>query len=103
MCDLDVPLNGSLLHASTLCILTIPLDDDLQWSRKDEQEEVQDDGEDDQEKIQEDGQGEDEEGGEASLAGLQPGLGRLPGWPHARVSRPLARTRPAPRPAACQI
>ena len=74
MCDFDIPLNGLLLHAGTLCILRIHLDDDLQWSREDEQEEVQDDGEDDQEKIQEDGQG-DEEGGGDRLAGPQHGLG----------------------------
>ena len=46
MCDLDLPLNGLLLHAGTLCILRIHPDDDPQWSR----EEVQDDGEGDQEK-----------------------------------------------------
>ena len=84
MCDFDIPLNGLLLHAGTLCILRIHLDDDIQWSR-------------------EDGQGEDEEGGGASLAGLQPGLGQLPGRPQARdrrpPGRPPARPRPAPRPA----
>ena len=65
MCDFDTPLNGLLLHVGTLCILRIHLDDNLQWSREGEQEEVQDDGEDDQEEIQEDGQGEGEEAGEA--------------------------------------
>ena len=30
MYDFDIPLNGLLLHAGTLCILRIHLDDDLQ-------------------------------------------------------------------------
>ena len=63
MCDLDLPLNGLLLHAGTLCILRIHSDDGTQWSQEDDQEKVQDDGEDEQEEILEDGQGE-EGGGE---------------------------------------
>ena len=90
MCDLDTPLNGLLLHAGTLCILRIHLDDDPQWSREDEQEDPQDEGEDDQEKIPKDGRGE-EEGGGSRLAGLQAGLGRTP----TRSSRPPSRPRPA--------
>ena len=70
MCDLDLPLNGLLLHAGTLCILRIHLDDDPQWSREDDQEEVQDEGEDYQENTPKDGQGE-EEGGGARLAGWE--------------------------------
>ena len=100
-CDLDTPLNGLLLHAGTLCILRIHLDDDPQWSRKDEQEKVQDDGEDDQEKTQEDGQ-EEEEGGGARLAGpqagphpepagLPAGLGRPSGRSPSRAGRPPGR------------
>ena len=70
-------MDGLLPQVDTLCILRIHLDDDLQWSREDEKEKVQEDGEDNQEKIQEDGQ-EEEEGGGARLAGLPAGPGRPP-------------------------
>ena len=95
MCDLDLPLNGLLLHAGTLCILRIQPDDDPQWSR----EEVQDDGEGDQEKTPKDGQRE-EEGGEDCQTGLQAGLGWPPGRHPSSASRPPRRPRPVPRPAS---
>ena len=50
MCDFDIPLNGLLLHAGTLCVLRIHLDDDIQWGREDEQEKNQEDGQREDEK-----------------------------------------------------
>ena len=97
MCDLDLPLNGLLLHAGTLCILRIHSDDGTQWIQEDDQEKVQDDGEDEQGEILEDGQGE-EGGGEDRQAGLEAGLGRAPGRAPSRHCRPPGRPRPAPRP-----
>ena len=107
MCDLDLPLNGLLLHAGTLCILRIHPEDDPQWSQEDGQEEIQEDGQ------------EEEEGGKSSrrsqpasrpawagpqagpppdAAGLQAGLGRPPGRTSTRRSRPPGRPRPVSRP-----
>lgn len=69
MCDFDIPLNGLLLHAGTLCILRNHLDDDPQWSE-----------EDDQEKTQEDGQ-EEERGKEAGIPEEMPSGTTGPAWP----------------------